>query len=70
MSKHEALARFPDWCGAGHRKADTRRGWRCRCIMHPQRSPLTNVLTRIQLLRRNRIHASAPAVDLRSVKEI
>ena len=45
MSEHEALARFDDLCGARHRKAETRRRWRSRCMMHPQRSP-TNVLIR------------------------
>jgi len=70
MSEHEAQARLHYWCFAQHRRVKTRRLWHSRCMMHTQRSPLTNVLTRIQLLRRNRIHASAPAVDLRSAKEI
>jgi hypothetical protein len=46
MSEPEALARFHDWCAAGHRKAETRQLWRSRCMMHPQRSPLTKVLIR------------------------
>jgi hypothetical protein len=46
MSQHEALARFHDWCAAGHRKAETRRLWRSRCMTHTERSPLTNVLIR------------------------
>ena len=61
MSKHEAQARFHDWCAARHRKAETRRLDRCvisfplsavilllrsRCVMHTQRSPLTTVLIR------------------------
>jgi hypothetical protein len=46
MSQHEALARFNDWCAAGHRKAETRRLWRSRSVMHAQRSPLTSVLIR------------------------
>jgi hypothetical protein len=44
MSKHEARARFHDWRATRHRKVETRRLWRCRCIMDSQRSPLTNVL--------------------------
>ena len=46
MSEHEALLRFHDWCAAWHGKAETRRLWRCRCVMHPQRSPLIEVLVR------------------------
>ena len=46
MTKREALARFHDWCAARHRKAETRRLLRSRCVMHAQRSPLTNVLIR------------------------
>jgi hypothetical protein len=46
MSEHEALKRFHDRCAARHRKAETRRLWRRRCVMHAQRSPLTNVLIR------------------------
>ena len=46
MSEHEALLRFHDWCAAWHRKAETRRLWRRRCVMHAQRSPLTKVLIR------------------------
>jgi hypothetical protein len=46
MSEHEALFRFHDRCAARHRKAETRRLWRCRCVMHPQRSPLIKVLVR------------------------
>ena len=46
MSEHEALTRFHYWCAGGHRKAETRRLWRHRCVMHAQRSPLTNVLIR------------------------
>jgi hypothetical protein len=46
MSEHEALLRFHDWGGPWHGKAETRRLWRCRCVMHPQRSPLTTVLVR------------------------
>jgi hypothetical protein len=46
MSEHEALMRFHYWCAARPRKAETRRLWRRRCVMHAQRSPLTNVLIR------------------------
>jgi hypothetical protein len=46
MSEHEALLRFHDWCAAWHGKAQICRLWRCRCVMHPQRSPLINVLVR------------------------
>ena len=51
MSEHEAQARFHDWCAARHRKAETRRLWRSRWLMDAQRSPLTEVLIRIRLLR-------------------
>ena len=51
MSKHEALARFHYGCAARHHKVEIRRLWRSRCMMHAQRSPLTNVLIRIRLLR-------------------
>jgi hypothetical protein len=53
MSEHEAPARFYDWCAARHRKVETRRLWRSRCMMHAQRSPLTNV--RVRFLRRRAI---------------
>ena len=52
MSEHEALARFHCWCAARHHKVEIRRLWRSRCMMDAQRSPLTNVLIRIRLLRR------------------
>ena len=68
MSEHEALARFHNWCAARHRKVETRRFLRSRCIMHAQGSPLTNL--RIRLSSRSGIYTSAPAVDLRIVKEI
>ena len=51
MSEHEALARFHYGCAARHHKVEIRRLWRSRCRMHAQRSPLTNVLIRIRLLR-------------------
>ena len=50
MSEHEALARFHYGCAARHHKVEIRRLWRSRCMMHAQRSPLTNVLIRIRLL--------------------
>jgi hypothetical protein len=68
MSEHLELARFHDWCAARHRIVEPRRLWRRRCMMHGQRSPLTNV--RIRLVRGSRIYTSAPAVDLHIVKEI
>ena len=46
MSEDEPPARFHDWCAARHRKVETRWLWRFRCVMHAQRSPLTNVLIR------------------------
>jgi hypothetical protein len=71
MSEHEALARFHYGCAARrHHKVEIRRLWRSRCMMHAQRSPLTNILIRIRLLRRSRIDTSASAVGLRMVKEI
>ena len=70
MSEGKALLRFHDWRAARNRKAMTRRLWCSRCMMHAQRSPLTNVLIRIRLLRRSRIYTSASAVGLRIVKEI
>ena len=32
MTEREAMARFHDWRAARHRKAETRRLWRSRCI--------------------------------------
>jgi hypothetical protein len=49
MSEHEALARFHYGCAARHHKVEIRRLWRSRCMMHAQRSPLTNILIRIRL---------------------
>ena len=51
MSEHEALARFHYGCAARHNKVEIRRLWRSRCMMYAQRSPLTNVLIWIRLLR-------------------
>jgi hypothetical protein len=64
MSEHEAQARFQRLCAARHRKAETRRLWRSRCVMQAQRSPLDLAPNQIRLLRRSRIYTSAPAVDL------
>ena len=50
MSEHEALARFHYGCAARHHKVEIRRLWRSRCVMHAQRSPLTNILIRIPAL--------------------
>jgi hypothetical protein len=46
MNEHEAQARFHDCGAARHRKVETRRLWHSRCVMHAQRSPLTDVLIR------------------------
>ena len=51
MSEHEALAHFHHGCAARHHKIEIRRLWRSRCMMYAQRSPLTNVLISIRLLR-------------------
>ena len=70
MSEHEALARFQDWCAARHRKVETRRLWRSRCMMHAQRSPLQNVLIRIRLLRQAGSILRHRPLTYRIVKEI
>jgi hypothetical protein len=54
MSEHEALARFHYGCAARYHKVEIRRLWRSRCMMQAQRSPLTNILIRIRLLRLGR----------------
>jgi hypothetical protein len=46
MSEHQVRVCFHDWCATGHCKAETRRLWRSRWVMHAQRSPLTTVLIR------------------------
>jgi hypothetical protein len=46
MSEDEALTRFYYWCAARHTKAEARRLWCRRRVMHAQRSPLINVLIR------------------------
>ena len=46
MSEHEAQARLHYGCAARHHKVEIRRLWRSRCMMHAQRSPLTDVLIR------------------------
>src|SRR6202035_1133583 len=62
MSEHEALARFHYGCAARYHKVEIRRLWRSRCMMHAQRSPLTNILIMIRLLRRSMISTSASVV--------
>jgi hypothetical protein len=63
MSEHEASVRF-------HRNVETRRLWRSRCMMHAQRSPLTNVLIRIRLLRQAGSILRHRPLTYRIVKEI
>ena len=70
MSEHEALARSTMSVPRGTTKLRYAGFGRSRCMMHAQRSPLTNILIRIRLLRRSRIYTSASAVGLRMVKEI
>ena len=70
MSEHEALARFHYWCAARHHKVEIRRLWRSRCMMDAQRSPLTNVLIRIRLLRQARSMLRHRPSTYRIVKEI
>ena len=70
MSEHEPQARFHDRCAAQHRKAEIRRLWRSRCMMHTQRSPLTNILIRIRLLRRAGLILRHRPLTYRIVKEI
>jgi hypothetical protein len=70
MSKHEALARFHYGCAARHHKVEIRRLWRSRCMMHAQRSPLTNVLIRIRLFRQAGSILRHRQLTYRIVKEI
>ena len=70
MSKHEAQARFHDWCAARHRKAEIRRLWRSRWLMDAQRSLLTEVLIRIRLLRQAGSILRHRPLTYRIVKEI
>jgi hypothetical protein len=65
----EALGVLYEWYAARHCQIQTRL---CRLWLHDERamSHLSNVLTRIRLVRRSRIRTFAPAVDLRIVKEI
>jgi hypothetical protein len=47
MNEHETLTRFHYRCAARHRKEETTPALaRRRCVMHAQRSTLTNVLIR------------------------
>ena len=70
MSEHEALARFHYGCAARHHKVEIGRLWRSRCLMHTQRSPLTNILIRIRLLRRAGLILRHRPLTYRIVKEI
>ena len=70
MNEHEAQARFHDCGAARHRKVETRRLWHSRCVMHAQRSPLTNVLIRIRLLRQAGWILRHRPLTYRIVKEI
>ena len=70
MSEHEALARFHYGCAARYHKVEIRRLWRSRCMMHAQRSPLTNILIRIWLLRRAGSILRHRPLTHRVVKEI
>jgi hypothetical protein len=70
MSEHEALARFHYGCAARHHKVEIRPLWRSRCMMHAQRSPLTNVLIRIRLLRQAGSILRHRPLTYRIVKEI
>jgi hypothetical protein len=70
MSEHEALARFHYGCAARHHKVEIRRLWRSRCMMYAQRSPLTNVLIRIRLLRQAGSILRHRPLTYRIVKEI
>ena len=65
----EALGVLHEWCVARHRQIQTRL---CRVRLHDGRamSHLSNVLTRIRLVRQSRIRTFAPAVDLGIVREI
>ena len=70
MSEHEALLRFHDWCAAWHGKAETRRLWSCRCVMHARRSPLTNVLVRSGSCAEGGSRLRHPPLTYRIVEEI
>jgi hypothetical protein len=63
MSEDEALTRFYYWCAVRHRKAETRRLWRRRCVMHGTTITFDKHFDQIRLLRRRRIYTSAPAID-------
>ena len=70
MSEHEALLRFHDWCAAWHGKAQTRRLWRCRWVMHAQRLPLTTVLVRSGSCAEGGSRLRHPPLTYRIVEEI
>ena len=65
----EALGVLYEWCAARHHQIQTRL---CHLRLHDGRpmSHLSNVLTRIRLVRRSRIRTFTPAVDLGTVREI
>jgi hypothetical protein len=67
----EAQARFHHWCDARRRRqAETSRLLRSRCMMHAQRSPLTNVPIGIRLLRQAGSILRHRPLTYRIVKEI
>ena len=70
MSGDEALTRFYYWCAARHRKAETRRLWRRRCVMHAQRLPLTTVLIRSGSCAEGGSRLRHPPLTYRIVEEI
>jgi hypothetical protein len=70
MSKYEAQAHFHHWCDARHRQVETSRLLRSRCMMHAQRSPLTNVPIGIRLLRQAGSILRHRPLTYRIVKEI
>ena len=51
MSEHQVRVCFHDWCAARRRQVDASWLLRSRCMMHAQRSLLTNVPIGIRLLR-------------------
>ena len=70
MSEHQALLRVHDWCATWHGKGETRRLWRCRCVMQPQYSPLIEVLVRSGSCAEAGSILRHPLLTYRIVKEI
>ena len=64
----EALGALYEWCAARHRQF--RRGFAASGCMVDAQCRMSNVLTRIRLVRRSRIRTFTPAVDLGIVREI